>query len=168
VIRRLGRMITLVALSVAVAAVANAVRPAGLKWYVSRIEVYPMADPGLKQYDITAEEVLRLSEQGTVHHDGLDRRVVIIDGRAEEKYRNGHIPGAINFPAHSAEEKAAELFQIADPMDFVIIYCGGGDCEESKQVFDVLKANGFPNLKLFLGGWQLWMDRHLPVAEGDP
>lgn len=51
-----------------------------------------------------------------------DTAVVLIDSRSPERYRAGHIPGAINIPHHKT--RTAE--SMPDSMDAMIVfYCDG-------------------------------------------
>ncbi len=52
-----------------------------------------------------------------------DRRTVIIDARAVEEYRAGHIPGAINIPAEHMKAARGRLPQ--DRSAPLIFYCRG-------------------------------------------
>jgi 3-mercaptopyruvate sulfurtransferase SseA len=47
-------------------------------------------------------------------------RVVVIDVRSAESYRNGHIPGALNVPVSSVAEHVARLKAARKP---IVAYC---------------------------------------------
>jgi 3-mercaptopyruvate sulfurtransferase SseA len=162
VIRPLVRVLVLLVVAGATATVVNAVRPKPLRWIVTKEDVYPSPKPIHIKNEISLEEMLAV----------IDRGAVVIDARAEEKYRNGHIPGAHNLPAHSVHEDLGKVYDWATPEMLVVVYCAGGidECEESREVFDVLEANKFTNLKLYLGGWKEWTQKNMPIAEdsGDP
>lgn len=81
--------------------------------------------------------------------------VVLIDARLQEKYDQGHIGNAMNIYGSEVEQHIPEL--IAIPQDkIVIIYCDGGHCELSHRVADVFTRFGYPNVFVFLGGWEEW------------
>lgn len=46
---------------------------------------------------------------------------VLIDVRSADAYAAGHIPGAVNVPAHEAEAQAARIRKMART---AILYCG--------------------------------------------
>lgn len=151
-----GRIVLLLLISVATATAVNAVRPSGLPWVVSHDAIYPPPTTQQVEADVTREQVLAAIDEGAV----------IIDARMEENYFNGHIPGARSFPAHSRFERAGEIFGMAAMDSLIIVYCGGAECEESREVYDMLTDSGFTNVKLYHGGWQDWMkDNTMPVEE---
>lgn len=138
------------------AAVTNRLRPDGIPWVVSRNDVYPPPTTQQATAAITRDEVEHALGQGAV----------LIDARAEEKYRNGHIPGAHNLPAESAEQDLWKMSTWAPRLnESVIVYCGGDECDESLQVYELLKRAGFTNLRLYFGGWRDWVAAGKPVEE---
>jgi rhodanese-related sulfurtransferase len=87
------------------------------------------------------------------------RSAIFIDAREPDFFEEGHIPGAINVPlsqlAHPAglpENKAAAL----------IVYCSGGDCEDSRILAKALSAAGYESLSVLAGGWDEWTAAGLP------
>ncbi|WP_353097243.1 rhodanese-like domain-containing protein [Tissierella praeacuta] len=69
-------------------------------------------------------------------------KVLIIDVRSPEEYKEGHIPHAINMNVEGFEDRIGEL---EDLKDFPIItYCNSG--KKSGQVADVLVNNGFKDV----------------------
>lgn len=150
-----ARVVILLLVAATAAAVGNAVRPGRLRWVVSRQDVYPPPTPAEVGAAILREEVAAVMGHGAI----------LIDARAEEKYCNGHIPTAHNLPAESAQANLAKVFSWAQPADVVIVYCGGAECDESRQVFDLLKANGFTHVRLYFGGWEDWTKANMPVEE---
>lgn len=155
--KRFVRMAVLLVFPSLVGAVVNAVRPDGIRWIVSHDEIYPPPKEDQLTATIGREEVKAALDQGTA---------ILIDARTEEQYCNGHIPTAMNFPAHLAFDNQEWLFQHVDMAAFAIVYCGGAECDESREVFDLMKANGYQNVRLYFGGWQDWTAANLPVEEG--
>jgi 3-mercaptopyruvate sulfurtransferase SseA len=158
-VKQIGAFVALILIGALLGAGVNAVRSDGLAWYVPKNEIYrpppPPDDPDLK---ITREDVLQASQSGRI----------IIDARNEEKYRNGHVPGALNIPSHSVQDNIDRVFAYAGPNDYVLVYCGGAECEDSHTVADAMKANGYTNVHIYYGGWQKWTEHEMPVEEGDP
>lgn len=67
--------------------------------------------------DLTAEELQQRLNQ--------PRKVVVVDTRTEQEYRQGHISGAINIPSSQFEQIAAHL---PDNLETpVVFYCRGFD-----------------------------------------
>jgi rhodanese-related sulfurtransferase len=87
------------------------------------------------------------------------RSAVFIDARESDFFEEGHIPGAINIPvsqlAHPTglpENKSAAL----------IVYCSGGDCEDSRILAKALGAAGYGSISVLAGGWDEWTAAGLP------
>ncbi len=151
------RVAVLLLVAVVAATAANAVRSQGIRWFVSRDEVYPPRSKEVVSQAIARDEV----------RAAIDAGVTVIDARSEDKYLRGHIPFARNLPSESAESRIAEAFQWSpDPTAPVIVYCGGDECDESEHVYKVLKDSGFTNLRLYFGGWRDWLEAGMPVEEG--
>lgn len=100
-----------------------------------------------------------------------DFYTVIVDARAAEKYKNSRIPRAKSLPAYEKDkpETQQHMFEwIAETDQPVIVYCGGADCSDSKEIFDLLKRNHFTNVKIYMGGFQDWTEHNMPMEEGEP
>lgn len=91
-----------------------------------------------------------------------ERNALFIDGRAEDEFNAGHIPGAINisyvdFTILPDEEKNAIMAKY-NKDGIIVVYCGGGDCEMSIDLaYDIAKL-GFTSVNIFLGGWKEWTE----------
>ena len=50
----------------------------------------------------------------------------------------------------------------------VIVYCGGGDCEDSVFMCrELLEADvPYDAIHLYVGGWEEWTAKGMPVEEG--
>jgi len=154
--RFLARVGILLLVAAAMAAVTNRLRPDGIPWFVSHDDVYPAPTTQQVAAAITQDEVER----------ALDEGAILIDARAEEKYRNGHIPGAHNLPAESAEQDLWKMSTWVPRLnELVIVYCGGDECDESLHVYELLKRAGFTNLRVYFGGWQEWTAAGKSVEE---
>lgn len=81
----------------------------------------------------------------------------IIDVRAEEDYRQGHIPGAVNLP----REKWDSL-QGLDKNKANILYCYNQNCHLAASAARQFAGKGFPVIELE-GGWEGWKDTELEV-----
>ena len=69
-------------------------------------------------------------------------KVLIIDVRSPEEYKEGHIPHAININVEGFEDRISEL---EDLKEFPIItYCNSG--KKSGQVAEILVNNGFKDV----------------------
>ena len=97
---------------------------------------------------------------------------VLVDVRDPERYRAGHLQGALNVPsgesARDAHEAAyAEAIEKAGAHkdDRIILVCGEGN--RSARTADALgNEHGFSNVASIIGGSKLWSDLGYPV-EGE-
>ena len=103
-------------------------------------------------------------------------KLVILDVRRVEDYREGHIPGAFNMPNSCAfnedktfktKEELTAIVEAAAGKDrsaAIVTYCDMGQCCPiwsylMKQVL------GYPNVKLYVGSMQEWtQDTDAPVT----
>jgi 3-mercaptopyruvate sulfurtransferase SseA len=93
---------------------------------------------------------------------------VIVDARADDPYKEGHIPGAIQCDYYRIEHYWPEVLTRAAAAEKIVVYCNGGDCEDSLYVCGELVASDIPkaNVLLFKGGWTEWTAAGLPIATG--
>jgi rhodanese-related sulfurtransferase len=89
---------------------------------------------------------------------------VFLDSRAEEKYAEGHVEGAVNIPFEGAEQIVEE--QLAFPhTTTLVVYCDGNECQSSVMLAKVLAEFGFEDIRVFFGGWAEWLTAGLPMSE---
>ncbi len=93
---------------------------------------------------------------------------VFVDARKHEDYDEGHIPGALHCNPYEVAETIDDVVARSSGVERVIVYCGGGDCEDSIFLCRELVEAGVPQDSIFLypGGWKEWVDRDMPVEEG--
>ncbi|HEY9745101.1 MAG TPA: rhodanese-like domain-containing protein [Oculatellaceae cyanobacterium] len=84
-------------------------------------------------------------------------RVVIVDVRAEEDYRQGHIPGAINLP-----ESRWSTFEGLSKDKHNIVYCYSHVCHLAAKAALKFAEAGYPVMEME-GGWKAWVEHELPV-----
>lgn len=103
-------------------------------------------------------------------HDPLHAQdlIVFIDARGAAHFRDGHIPGAFEFDAYHPEEQLAAVLPACQNAEKVVLYCNGGQCEDSLFAAMFLRDAGVSSDKLFLymGGFQDWTTNALPVETG--
>ena len=94
--------------------------------------------------------------------------VVFIDARNEFVYQIGHIPGAHVFDHYRPEQHFAAVVTVCAPAEQIVVYCTGGDCEDSEFAAIMLAQAGIPADRLFIytGGIDEWTARKLPVETG--
>src|SRR5947199_5001821 len=121
--------------------------------------IAPPKDPGLLYLEVAGDVVQRLQAAGAL----------IIDARRSDAYERGHVPGArsIAIWERDADAKIGALQKEAIPFDQVIVvYCSGGDCQDSKILSEKLAMTGFYNIYVYKEGFPDWEQRGLPVHRG--
>lgn len=115
---------------------------------------------------ISAEDFPAIRFIGVLEAEDLfvGGNAVFLDSRAEEKYTEGHILGAVNIPfegdGHIDEEQVPFEHHTT-----LIVYCDGNECQSSVHLAKVLAEFGFEDIRVFFGGWADWVDAGLPLAE---
>ena len=98
----------------------------------------------------------------------VSRSTLILDARPSAFFEQGHVPGALNL----ARDDFAHDYRRLDSLlrgaqnKPIIVYCGGGDCHDSRLVANALVTLGYGDVSVFTGGWQEWSAANLPVATG--
>jgi rhodanese-related sulfurtransferase len=91
---------------------------------------------------------------------------LILDARPSSFFEQGHVPGALNLArddfAHDYRRLDHVLRAAQDKP--IIVYCGGGDCHDSRLVANALLTLGYSDVSVFTGGWQEWSAARLPVS----
>ena len=89
--------------------------------------------------------------------------LVIIDNRHAVEFEKGHIEGAINLLDSSLQR--ADLARLAPRPDKpLLFYCNGERCLRSSHAAQMAVNWGYTRIYCFRGGWQEWLDKHLPVT----
>lgn len=94
---------------------------------------------------------------------------LVLDARRTDVYAEGHIAGAKSLPVWEdglAGKIAALLQDKADPVLPTVVYCAGGDCEDSRLLAQKLWLAGFRNLRVYGGGFPEWAGQGWPVTKG--
>jgi rhodanese-related sulfurtransferase len=93
---------------------------------------------------------------------------VFVDARDDEHFAEGHIPGAIQCFPYESRRCLDRVVAAANGAEKVIVYCGGGDCEDSIYMSRELNEAGVPEeaIYLFEGGWKEWAAKDLHVETG--
>ena len=119
------------------------------------------------------EKGLQLADAGQVlqlFHDPRFKQntVVFIDARDEEHYREGHIPGAYEFDPYHPEKYFATVLPVCKAAQQIVVYCNGGDCDDSETAAILLRDIGIANQKLLIygGGITEWTAQGLPLETG--
>jgi rhodanese-related sulfurtransferase len=95
-------------------------------------------------------------------------QIVFVDARKEAEYQKGHIPGAYEFDSYHPEKYFAAVLPVCQNAEQVVVYCNGGDCDDSENAALLLRDVGIPNQKILVygGGFADWTTNNLPVETG--
>jgi 3-mercaptopyruvate sulfurtransferase SseA len=95
-------------------------------------------------------------------------RIIFIDARADEPYFAGHIPGAWQLNYYHPEKNLPEVLPATFAAEKILIYCNGGECEDSEFTTLLLKQAGVPGERLFIfgGGILEWSAQRWPIETG--
>lgn len=95
--------------------------------------------------------------------------IVFVDARDRDHYQAGHIPGAYDLDPYRPELEIATVLPLVQSAEAVLIYCNGGDCEDSQFAAALLEQAGIPKEKLnvYVGGITDWRSNGLSVEMGD-
>jgi len=100
------------------------------------------------------------------------RGALFLDARRSKDFAQGHVAGARSFPVWESEvvrERVGELVaEGRDPSLPVVLYCSGGDCEDSHMLAQTLFGAGFENLLVYRDGYPDWVKRGGAVRTGGP
>jgi len=118
--------------------------------------------PARAWVEVSGDDVAALFSRGDV---------LFLDARRSSVYREGHISGARSMSVWEADvdDKVKALFaEGRDQSAPIVVYCSGGDCEDSHMLGQKLYFVGFDNVLVYKDGFPDWQKRGLPVGKGEP
>jgi rhodanese-related sulfurtransferase len=94
--------------------------------------------------------------------------VIFVDARDDRLYQEGHVPGAYQFDHYRVADYLAGVMMASRTADVIVVYCNGGNCEDSLFTAVMLRDFGVPAAKLlvYAGGMTEWVTNGLPVELG--
>ena len=105
---------------------------------------------------IDRESLRRKIEQG--------ERFVLVDALAPMVYALSHLPGAVNIPPGSIDDRAPR--RIPDLDTEVVVYCTDAGCDSSAVVAERLVELGYRNVRHYVDGKRDWVAAGLPLEGG--
>jgi rhodanese-related sulfurtransferase len=99
----------------------------------------------------------------------FSRGALILDARRTKDFEEGHLAGAKSFPVWESDIDARVTALVGEGRDAsipVVLYCSGGDCEDSHMLAQKLFGGGFNNLLVYRDGWPDWQKRGGKSATG--
>lgn len=117
------------------------------------------APVGLEKGDVSTAAMRLFAEK-------FPGQATLVDARRKEEFVKGHIPGALSLDIRQFDQ----IFPTVQPRLLlelpVVLYCGGGDCEDSHALAERLRGFGYEPL-IYSGGWEAWSAAKLPVETGE-
>jgi rhodanese-related sulfurtransferase len=94
--------------------------------------------------------------------------IIFIDAREDEPYQAGHIPGAYQLDYYHPDKYLLTVLPVCTNATRIVVYCTGGECEDSEMTALMLRDLGVPNEKLFVysGGMTEWDEKKEPIETG--
>lgn len=177
---------------------ANAASPRGLKLSQNYFPKAPTAGPATTQLTgpgpitpgsapatqatsapvLTVEERLRKegiqvisdADVWTAYQDPMREQgmIVFVDARNDEHYTQGHIPGAYQLDHYYIDKYIGEVLPKVQAAEKTIVYCEGGDCEDSEFTAIELLNRGADKSRLYVytGGMKEWRKDRRPIERG--
>ena len=90
-------------------------------------------------------------------HNGA--KAVFVDARPNKKFKMGTIPSSINIPDTNYNEYVGQLKDTPKNKE-ILVFCGGWNCGKSPKVANMLKKDGFTNVKLYQAGEPEWSKKN--------
>lgn len=99
----------------------------------------------------------------------FDRGAPFVDARRTAVYEQGHIAGARNISVWESDldDKLKAFYEEGlDPEAPVVVYCSGGNCEDSHTLGQRLWGLGFNNVLVYKDGYPDWLKQGGPTRTG--
>lgn len=105
--------------------------------------------PNVAAVEITNEDAMQLWHE----------KAIFIDARRTDVYNSGHVKGARSMPVWEADidDRVRDFFnEVTDQQQPIVVYCTGGNCEDSHMLADKLWGAGFENVLVHTDGFPGW------------
>ena len=89
---------------------------------------------------------------------------MLVDALSPISFAASHLPGAINIPPGSVDERAPR--RIPDQESEIVVYCTSPTCDASVEVGQRLLELGYRNVRHYPGGKDEWKEAGLPLEGG--
>jgi rhodanese-related sulfurtransferase len=119
----------------------------------------PPIDADAVAVEIEPLQARRLWEEGAA----------FVDARRSRQYEEGHIRGACSIPTFETallDERLDQLAFEVQPEEPIVVYCSGGDCQDSHMLAERLWTEGFINVLIYRDGYPDWLRMGGAVEEG--
>jgi len=167
--RTVLRLVALLAAALVCAAISNAVAgPERRLDWVRHGSDSAVPAPGASTGVTTPAPWVEISGEEAAKK--LQGGAIFFDARRSGEYRGGHIAGARTLSVWEAglDEGIQRFFAEGHPPgEDIVVYCNGGECEDSHTLAQKLFLAGFDHVSVYRDGFPDWKQRGLPIHEGD-
>lgn len=159
---------------------ANALSPRGLKItrdYFPRSAIaitqtnvaIPGVDPLIARMQQLGLKLAASNEVAQLFRDpGYEQGLIVfVDARNDHAYQSGHVPGAWQLDRYRPENYLPTVLPLCLNAQKVVIYCNGGQCDDSEFTAIMLRDAGVPNdnILVYGGGISEWTN-NMPFEVG--
>lgn len=94
--------------------------------------------------------------------------ILFVDARNDDDYQEGHIPGAWQLDHYRPDRNLGELLPMLPGTMQIVVYCTGGDCEDSESAALLLQQFGADasTMQVYVGGITEWREKGMSVEVG--
>jgi len=121
-----------------------------------------LASLSLAAFAFGASAVVTDISQGDLQAAVSNKSAVIFDVNGSDSYKDGHIPGAIDFMAHQDD---FAKFLPADKNALVVAYCRNVHCTAYRLAAKAALDLGYTNVKHFAPGIDGWKQSGAPTEK---
>jgi len=116
-------------------------------------------------YQVLTYEAVAALLEDTDTQAGLN---VFLDARNDHSYEDGHIPGAVQCDPYQIAQYWDNVAPLLEGALKIVVYCGGGDCDDSIFMCRELLDQDLPKEAIYLyeGGWKEWTANGGQVEKG--
>lgn len=99
----------------------------------------------------------------------FDAGAAFVDSRKAEDYAAGHVADAFRIDTYMFKDGNPPKLQLIARDSFVVVYCNGGNCDESDNLARLLDGSGYKKVYVMHDGFPGWRAAGHPTGTGpDP
>lgn len=122
------------------------------------IKPSPKVESMIKKFNLEVVDYnYAKAKVGKGTHNGA--KAIFVDARPSKMFKVGTIPSSINIPDTDYEKYVGQLKDTPKNKE-ILVFCGGWNCGKSPKVANMLKKDGFTNVKLYQAGEPEWAKRN--------
>jgi rhodanese-related sulfurtransferase len=122
--------------------------PAGVPATAAPRKVF-LPHPDKAFVEISSEDAMQLWHE----------KAIFIDARRTDVFAQGHIAGSRSMPVWEADvdDRIRAFFdEVTNQQQPIVVYCSGGNCEDSHMLADKLWGAGYENVLVYKDGFPAW------------